>query len=101
MRLEEVSKYGQPLTFPKEVQRKQLGIVLSAMREEFGLLGLVPFLVRVVSEQRRLRKAHPDLVAEASRIGPEVATEMILLTALFSWSTTGTDSVSTSPRART
>ncbi|MEJ2206403.1 MAG: L-2-amino-thiazoline-4-carboxylic acid hydrolase [Gemmatimonadota bacterium] len=83
MRLEEVSKYGQPLTFPKEVQRKQLGIVLSAMREESGLLGLVPFLVRVVSEQRRLRKAHPDLVAEASRIGPEVATEMILLTALF------------------
>lgn len=83
MRVEEISKYGQPLTFPKEVQKQQIRIVLTAMREEFGLLGMVPFLIRVLVEQRRLKRAHPDLVAAAGRIGPEVATEMLLLTSLF------------------
>ena len=83
MRVEEVSRYGEPLSFPKEVQKKQLGIVLSAMREEYGLLGMVPFIIRVLPEQRRIRNAYPDLVAEARKIGPEVATEMVLLTSLF------------------
>jgi L-2-amino-thiazoline-4-carboxylic acid hydrolase len=83
MRVEEITKYGQPLTFPREVQKKQIGIVLSAMREEFGVWGLVPLFLSVLAEQRRLKKAHPDLVAEAARIGPEVATEMLMLTALF------------------
>lgn len=83
MKLEELSRYGQPLGFPREVQTKQLGIVFTAMRREFGLLGLVPFLVRVLAEQRRIRRAHPDLVAEAREIGREVETEFVLLTALF------------------
>lgn len=83
MRVEEISRYGKPLTFPREVQKKQIGIVLSAMREEFGLLGMAPLFFRVVAEQRRLRRAHPDLVAEAGRIGPEVATELVLLTSLL------------------
>jgi hypothetical protein len=83
MKVEDLAKYGEPLTFPKEVQAKQLGIVLSAMRREFGLVGLGPFLLRVMVERRRLRRAHPDLVEDAARIGPEVATEFLLLTALF------------------
>lgn len=83
MKLEDLSRYGQPLSFPKEVQTKQLGIVFSAMRERFGLLGLVPYLIRVLGEQRRIKRTHPDLVAQAGAIGPEVATEFVLLTALF------------------
>jgi len=83
MNVEEMAKYGQPLTFPREVQKKQLGIVLSSMREEFGLFGMFPVFLRVMVEQRRLKRAHPDLVAEAALIGPEVATEMLMLTALF------------------
>jgi hypothetical protein len=83
MRVEQMSSYGRPLTFPREVQTKQIGIVLSAIREEFGLLGVAPFLLRVLVEQRRLRRAHPDLVVEAGRIGPEVSTELLLLTSLF------------------
>lgn len=83
MKVEELAKFGQPLTFPKEVQTKQVGIVLSAMRREFGVLGIVPFLLRVLAERRHLRRAHPELVEDAARIGPEVATEFVLLTALF------------------
>jgi hypothetical protein len=83
MRVEEMSTYGKPLTFPREVQKKQIGIVLSAIREEFGLFGVGPFFFRVLAEQRRIKRTHPDLVVEAGRIGPEVATELVLLTALF------------------
>lgn len=83
MKLEQLSRYGQPLTFPKEVQGKQVGIVLSVLRKELGVMQLVPFFVRVLAEQRRIRKAHPDLVAKAREIGPEVDKEMVLLTSLF------------------
>jgi len=83
MRVEEMGSYGKPLTFPREVQRRQIGIVLSSTREEFGFFGAVSFFLRVLVEQRRLRRAYPDLVAEAGRIGPEVATELVLLTSLF------------------
>lgn len=83
MKVEELSRYGRSLGLPKEAQNRQLGIVLSAMRERYGLLGMVPFFIRVLAEQRRIRRAHPALVAKAREIGPEVATEMVLLTAMF------------------
>jgi hypothetical protein len=83
MRLEELGRYGKPLEFPKEVQGRQLRIVFSAMRRKFGLLGLVPFLIRVLVDQRRIRRSHPELVAEAGKIGAAVETEFVLLTALF------------------
>lgn len=83
MRVEEVPRFGEPLSFPKEVQLTQMRIVLAAMRRRYGVLGLIPFLMRVLREQRRIRRAYPDLVAEAGRIAPEVAREFVLLTALF------------------
>jgi hypothetical protein len=83
MRVDEIARYGQPLTFPKEVQKKQVRIVLTAMRRHYGLLGLIPILFQLLREQRRIRRAYPDLVAEAAMIGPEVAQEFVLLTALF------------------
>lgn len=83
MKLEELSQYGKPLGLPKQAQRKQVGIVFSALRKKFGLIGMVPFFVSVLAERRRVRKAHPDLVDKAREIGPEVAKEMVLLTPLF------------------
>jgi hypothetical protein len=83
MKVTELSRYGKPLGLPREAQTKQIGIVFSALREKFGLLGMVPFFTRVLAEQRRIRRAHPDLVAKAREIGPEVAKEMVLLASLF------------------
>jgi uncharacterized protein YbjT (DUF2867 family) len=83
MKVEDLSQYGKPLGLPKEAQRKQVGIVLSALREKFGLPGMVPFFISLLAEQRRIRRVHSDLVARARAIGPEVAKEMVLLTALF------------------
>jgi len=83
MKVEELDRYGEPLGFPREAQRKQSRIVLSALREEFGLLGLVPLFVRLQGEQRRIKKTHADLVAKAREMGPEVETEFVLLVSLF------------------
>ena len=83
MRVNDLSQYGKPLTFPKEVQGRQIGIVFRAIREEFGIMGVLPFLARVVREQRALRRQHPNVIDEARKLGPEVAREMVMLTALF------------------
>jgi hypothetical protein len=83
MKVEELSRYGRSLGLPRDAQKKQMGIVFTALREKFGLLGMVPFFVQVLAEGRRIRKAHPDLVEQARLIGPEVAKEMVLLTSLF------------------
>jgi hypothetical protein len=83
MRVEDLSRYGRSLGLPREAQKRQVGIVLSELREKFGLLGMVPFFLRVLAEQRRISRAHLDLIAKARVIGPEVAREMVLLTALF------------------
>ena len=83
MKVENLSQFGKPLGMPKKAQRKMLGIVLTALREKFGLLGMAPFFIKLLAEQRRIRKAHPDLVAKAAEIGPEVAKNLVLLPALF------------------
>ena len=83
MQVEQLSRYGRSLGLPREAQKKQIGIVFSALREKFGLVGMVPFLARVLAEGRRIRKTRPDVVAKAREIGPEVAKEMVLLTSLF------------------
>ena len=83
MKVEDLSHFGKPLGMPRNPQRKMLGIVLSALRDKFGLLGMPSFFIRFLAERRRLKKAHPDLVAKAAEIGPEVAQNLILLPALF------------------
>ena len=83
MKIEDLSQYGKSLGLPKKAQRKQAGIVFAALKEKFGLLGMALFWGKVLAEQRRIRRDYPDLVAKAHDIGPEVAREMVLLTALF------------------
>ena len=83
MKVEDLSQFGRPLGMPKKAQRKMLGIVLGALREKFGLLGMAPFFIKFLAEQRRIRKAHPDLVAKAAELSPEFAQNLVLLPALF------------------
>lgn len=83
MNVEDLERYGQPLRLPKEAQRRQIPIVLSAVRDRYGGLGAIPYLLQVVVEIRRIKREHPGPVTEARKLGRATAAEMVLLTALF------------------
>jgi hypothetical protein len=84
MKVEELERYGKTLeTIPKKVLKKQLGIMLREIRKKSGLLGIVPFFVKVLREQRTLRKNYPDAYGEALKISKDTAKEVTMLIALF------------------
>ena len=49
MKVEDLSQFGKPLGMPKKAQRKMLGIVLTALREKFGLMGIAPVFVKLLA----------------------------------------------------
>lgn len=60
MKVEELAQYGKTLTgLPKEVVKKQKSIVLKEIRNKFGLIGILPFFIRLLLEQRRLKRQYP------------------------------------------
>ena len=84
MKVEELSQYGKTLTgIPKEAMRQQNAIVFREIRRKFGLLGMVPFFVKLFVEQRALKRNYPDALQQTLRVGKEAATEIPLLIAMF------------------
>jgi len=60
MKVEELSQYGKTLSdIPKEALKKQKAIVFHEIRMKFGLLGILPFFIRLLLEQRALKKNYP------------------------------------------
>ncbi|MGV7223353.1 MAG: hypothetical protein ACQ9MH_17720 [Nitrospinales bacterium] len=48
MKVEELSQYGKTLTgLSKEAMKKQKAIVFSEIQKKFGLLGILPFFIRL------------------------------------------------------
>jgi len=59
MRVEELTQYGKTLSsLPKEALKKQESIVLREIRNKFGLIGILPFFIRLFLEQRRLKRRY-------------------------------------------
>ena len=57
MKVEELSQYGKTLTgLPKEAIKKQKAIAVKEIRRKFGYFGMIPFFVKVFSEQRTLKR---------------------------------------------
>ena len=84
MKVKELSQYGKTLTtIPKKVMKKQLGIMIRDIRKKFGLLGIVPFFIKVLQEQRTLKKSYPEACREALKISKDTAKEVTMLIALF------------------
>ena len=84
MKVKELSQYGKTLTtIPKKVMKKQLGIMIRDIRKKFGLLGIVPFFIKVLQEQRTLKKSYPEAYREALKISKDTAKEVTMLIALF------------------
>lgn len=82
-KVEDLSQYGQPLRMPKEAVKKQMGIAFIELRKKFGLIGLLPFFVKALAEQRRLKKRYPEAVKQAQQLGSETASEFLLMSSMF------------------
>ncbi len=60
--VEQLERFGKLLSdIPKEAFEGQGKIIFAAFRRKFGLLGLVPFALRVLRERRRLLKQYAQL----------------------------------------
>jgi hypothetical protein len=84
MKVEELSQYGKTLSgLPKEVMKKQMVIVFREIRTKFGLLGILPFFVKVLLEQRALKKNYPEAYQETLKLSEDAAKEIPMLIAMF------------------
>lgn len=84
MKVEELSQYGKTLSgLPKEAMKKQQTIVMGEIRKKFGLPGMLPFFLKVLSEQRALKRKYPGAYQEALKVSNEAAKEITMLIAMF------------------
>ena len=61
MKVEELRQYGKTITgLPKEAVKKQKNIVFKEILKKFGLIGFLPFLIKLLIEQRRLKRNYPE-----------------------------------------
>jgi hypothetical protein len=84
-KVDKLERYGMPLNdMPKEAFKGQGKIVFAAFRKKFGLLGLIPFALRVFAERRRLLKIYPKEYAEVGkRTSKAVQREFVMLVSMF------------------
>jgi hypothetical protein len=84
MKVEQLSQYGKTLTgLPKEAMKKQKAIVLRELRKRFGLLGILPFFVKMVFEQKALKKKYPGAYRKTLDISESAAKEFSMLISMF------------------
>jgi hypothetical protein len=85
MKVEELSQYGKTLSsLPKEAVKKQKSIVFQDMRKKFGFFGLLPFLIKVFIEQKKLRRTYPQVYEESkNRLSEVGAKEFLMMIAMY------------------
>ena len=84
MKVEELSQYGKTLSgLPKEAVKKQQGIVLREIRKKFGLIGILPFFIRLLLGQRRLKRKYPEAYQAVLKVGESAAKDVTMLISMF------------------
>jgi hypothetical protein len=84
MKVEELSQYGVTLSgIPKDVRKKQARIMLREIRAKYGWLGTLPFFVRTLLGQRKLKSEYPEAYKKALSISEDAASEITMLVSLF------------------
>lgn len=84
MKVEELEMYGKALEMPKKAAKKQIKIVFSLLRKEFGLFGIFIMLIGINRHSKRIKKQYPDAVKKANQISKTIEQELVLMGALFS-----------------
>ena len=84
MKVEELSQYGKTLSsIPKKAMKKQKTIVLREIRMKFGLLGILPFFIRMLFDQKTLKRNFPEAYQEALKLSKNAANQVTMLVAMF------------------
>jgi cyanate lyase len=84
MKVEELTQYGKTLSgLPKEAVKKQKGIIFREISNKFGLVGILPFFIRLLLEQRRLNRKYPKAYQAALKVGESAAKEIPMLISMF------------------
>ena len=84
MKVEELAMYGKALEMPKEGVRKQMQVVFSLLRKEFGITGLVGIMLGVKRHSKRISRDYPEAMEKANNISPVIEKELVMMGALFS-----------------
>ncbi|MFC1557066.1 L-2-amino-thiazoline-4-carboxylic acid hydrolase [candidate division KSB1 bacterium] len=83
MKVEELEKYGAKLEMPKEAVKEQTKIMLRALKNEFGILGMIGVFKDMLLFQRKLRKENPETRKKVLDISPSVEKELFVFSAMF------------------
>jgi hypothetical protein len=84
MKVEELTQYGKTLSsLPKDALKKQESIVLREIRNRFGLIGILPFFIRLFLGQRELKRKYPEAYQATLKLGESAAKEITMLISMF------------------
>jgi hypothetical protein len=84
MKVEELTQYGKTLSgLPKETVKKQESIALREIRNKFGLIGILPFFIRLFLEQRRLKRKYPEAYQATLKLSEDAAKDITMLISMF------------------
>ena len=83
MKVEELSMYGKALEMPKEGLKAQQKVVLNLLKKEFGLVGLIPLMIGIYKNIKRIKKEFPEAVQKAKTIGKEMDKQLCMMGGLF------------------
>lgn len=82
--IEQLERYGKSISdMPKEAFKGQGKILFSAFRSKVGLLGLAPFLFKVLKERGRILNKYAKEYSELQNKTPKGAKEITMLIAVF------------------
>ncbi len=84
MKVEELTQYGKTLSgLPKETVKKQESIALREIRNKFGLIGILPFFIRLFLEQRGLKRKYPEAYQATLKLSEDAAKDITMLISMF------------------
>lgn len=82
-RVEDLENYGASLEMPKEAVKEQFKITLTALRQQFGYLGMLGVFLDTYMIQRKLRRDFPLVKKQAAKIGKIIENELFALSGLY------------------
>ena len=78
MKVEELEKFGARLEMPKEAVREQTKIIFRALRQRFGMRGMIGIFKDSFINQRKLKNEYPETRKKAAAISEVIEKELFV-----------------------